>query len=97
MVEDYNSGGAGHPLYQLLDFWIIDGLYLVFIIKILHLGFMIDKNKSFAVEGERTNHSAAILYPYRMRFVLPRMPCIFVASRRVRIGHGLFSRIDEII
>ncbi len=54
--------GAGYPLYQALDFGIIDRLDLIGIVKILDRSFVLGKDEAVGVERELTQHLAAVMY-----------------------------------
>ena len=54
VIENQHALGAGHPLYQALDFWVIDRLDLIGIVKILDRGFVLGEHEAVGVEREFT-------------------------------------------
>src|SRR5579862_6526451 len=62
VIESQHALGAGYPLYQALDFGIVNRLDLIGIVKVLDRSFVLGEDETVGVERELTQHLAAVVY-----------------------------------
>ena len=61
MIENHHPLGAGGPLYQFLGFLVVQVANFVLVVEVFHLGFMIDENEAFALQGQLIGDGTAVV------------------------------------
>src|SRR5215831_11084476 len=97
VIEDNDPFGPGGSFDQFLGLLVVQVANFVLVVKVFHLGLVIDEGESFTLQGHLVGDGAGIVDRHLVGFVLAFALLIGYRLSHAAVACWLFATLHEVV